>query len=121
MTSSDIPNTAPPSENSSMKSGIVATSIARERCVARTSRRSEVSTAPVCWSTANAPPTRSTNAMIGAASGSMNPRIGAWSTMATVWSSRSSAPSNARSTYWNEPGTTTSRVPAPSTTISAFS
>ena len=97
MVSSDIPNTAPPSEKMAMKSGISSTSSVGDRSAAETTRRNAASTAPVSVSTANAPPTSSTNAMMGAASSSTNPRMGAWSTIAAEWSRRLTTLSSPRS------------------------
>ena len=120
MVSSAIPKTAPPSENKTMNNGMSIISIALDRCDARTNLRKAAVTAPVFSSTANAPPMNNTKAMIGAASSSMKPRIGAWKIIPAEWRRRGHTPVASRSMISKVPGTTTSRVPTPSTSISAF-
>ncbi len=86
--SSAMPNTAPPSEKSVMKTGMIAARSEGERSAACARRRRPASIAPVRWSTPNAPPTMSTKAITSDAA--TKPRMGAVSTAIRYCGLRSS-------------------------------
>ncbi len=75
MTSSAMPKTEPPSENTIISTGIISRSSAGRVVSAAVMRRIANSMVPVAWTTPNTPPIISRKAMISAPS--RKPRMGA--------------------------------------------